>query len=44
MFQARLQAVRAGAQAYYRKPVRAVELAEWLDQLTNRAPPIPITS
>lgn len=40
-FQARLRAVKAGGHAYCRKPVKAVELAELLDQLTSRGTPDP---
>lgn len=40
-FQARLRAVKAGGHAYCRKPVKAVELAELLDQLTSRGAPDP---
>ncbi len=40
-FSARLRAVQAGGSAYCPKPVKAVEMAEFLDQLTNRAPPEP---
>ncbi|MFD2112751.1 diguanylate cyclase [Thiorhodococcus fuscus] len=40
-FSARLQAVQSGGSAYCAKPVNAVEMAEVLDQLTNRSPPEP---
>jgi len=40
-FSARLQAVQSGGNAYCPKPVNAVEMAEILDQLTNRSPPEP---
>ncbi|NVZ08528.1 diguanylate cyclase [Allochromatium humboldtianum] len=40
-FQARLRAIKAGGHAYCRKPVKAVELAELLDQLTSRGTPDP---
>ncbi|TCT20295.1 diguanylate cyclase [Thiobaca trueperi] len=40
-FSARLRAVQVGGSAYCPKPVKAVEMAEILDQLTNRAPPEP---
>ena len=40
-FSARLRAVQAGGCAYCPKPVKAVEMAEILDLLTNRAPPEP---
>lgn len=40
-FQARLRAVKAGGHAYCRKPVKAVEMAELLDQLTSRSAPEP---
>lgn len=40
-FSARLRAVQAGGSAYCPKPVKAVEMAEILDLLTNRAPPEP---
>lgn len=40
-FQARLRSVKAGGRAYCRKPVKAVEMAELLDQLTSRGNPEP---
>ncbi|NEX21009.1 diguanylate cyclase [Thiorhodococcus mannitoliphagus] len=40
-FSARLRAVQSGGNAYCAKPVNAVEMAEILDQLTNRNPPEP---
>lgn len=40
-FQARLRAVKVGGRAYCRKPVKAVEMAELLDQLTSRGAPDP---
>ncbi|MBK1648829.1 diguanylate cyclase [Rhabdochromatium marinum] len=40
-FAARLRSVQAGGNAYCPKPVKAVEMAEILDQLTNRIPSEP---
>ncbi|MFB1488863.1 MULTISPECIES: diguanylate cyclase [unclassified Thiocapsa] len=41
-FGGRLQAVRAGGSAYCTKPIKTVELLEFLDRLTNPHPPEPI--
>lgn len=41
-FAARLQAVRAGGNAYCSKPIKMVELLDLLDRLTNPYPPEPI--
>jgi diguanylate cyclase (GGDEF)-like protein len=41
-FAARLQAVRAGGHAYCTKPVKTVEMLEFLDRLTSPHPPEPI--
>ncbi|UHD14813.1 diguanylate cyclase [Thiocapsa bogorovii] len=41
-FGGRLQAVRAGGNAYCTKPIKMVELLEFLDRLTNPHPPEPI--
>jgi diguanylate cyclase (GGDEF)-like protein len=41
-FAGRLQAVRAGGSAYCTKPIKTVELLEFLDRLTNPHPPEPI--
>ncbi|EGV20074.1 diguanylate cyclase [Thiocapsa marina] len=41
-FEGRLQAVRAGGSAYCTKPIKTVELLEFLDALTNPHPPEPI--
>lgn len=40
-FEARLRAVKAGGQAYFTKPVKATELVETLDVLTDREKPEP---
>lgn len=40
-FEARLRAVKSGGYAYCRKPVKAVEMAELLDQLTSSGAPDP---
>lgn len=41
-FSARLQAIRAQGLAYCTKPVKTVEILEFLDELTNPRPPEPI--
>jgi diguanylate cyclase (GGDEF)-like protein len=41
-FGGRLQAVRAGGSAYCTKPIKTVELLDFLDRLTNPHPPEPI--
>lgn len=41
-FRGRLQAVRAGGSAYCTKPIKTVEMLEFLDRLTNPHPPEPI--
>lgn len=40
-FDARLRAVMAGGQAYFAKPVRAIELVDTLDTMTSRREPEP---
>jgi diguanylate cyclase (GGDEF)-like protein len=40
-FDARLRSVVAGGQAYFTKPVKAIDLVEVLDQLTSRKEPEP---
>lgn len=40
-FKARLEAVRAGGSAYFRKPVEISALAATLDSVTKRVPPMP---
>lgn len=41
-FETRLQAVRAGGNAYCTKPIKMVELLDLLDRFTNPHPPEPI--
>ena len=40
-FQARLDAVRAGGEAYFTKPMRAIDVVETLDTMTNNRDPEP---
>ncbi len=40
-FDARLNAVRAGGEAYFAKPIRAIDMVETLDAMTNNREPEP---